>query len=60
VNMVNVFSIHVLIWNIKICLSHFKKGREKRENDEGMNQTKLHCMHIWKCHNEIHCTIIIY
>jgi hypothetical protein len=31
-----VFSIHVRIWNIKTCLSHFKKGkREEREQWRG-------------------------
>jgi hypothetical protein len=23
---------------------------------EGVNVTKVHCKHIWKCHNEIPCT----
>jgi hypothetical protein len=22
----------------------------------GMKQTEIHCMHIWKCHNEAHST----
>jgi hypothetical protein len=31
----------------------------KRENREGMNQLEVHCMHIWKCHNETPSSTII-
>jgi hypothetical protein len=27
-----------------------------KENDGGVNLTKVHCKHIWKYHNETFCT----
>jgi hypothetical protein len=37
----------------------FNGGGAVRENDSGMNLTKLYCKHVWKSHNEIlHTTII--
>jgi hypothetical protein len=31
-----------------------KGGRERRVrgNDGGVYMIKVHCMHVWKCHNE--------
>jgi hypothetical protein len=37
-----------------------KRGREKREIMEEMNQTCVHCTYVWKCHNNTPCTAIIY
>jgi hypothetical protein len=60
VNMVDVFSIHVWIWNIETCWSHFKKWGEGRERTiDKTQQTGVHYMHIWKCHSKTSCTTII-
>jgi hypothetical protein len=45
-----------------------RRGRGKREKRNqtsfgswfGMNQTRIHCTHRWKCHSETSCTTIIY
>jgi hypothetical protein len=34
-----------------------RKGRGRIT--EGMNQTGVYCMHIWKCHSETSCTTIM-
>jgi hypothetical protein len=46
--MVDIFSIHVCIWNTETCQSHFKKGKGE-ETLEGMNQTGIHYTCIRKC-----------
>jgi hypothetical protein len=47
--MIDVFSIHVWIWNTETCQSHFKKGEGKRENNgmDKLNQgTLCACMEL--------------
>jgi hypothetical protein len=36
-----------------------RRGTGKRENKGWMDQTGVHCTHIWKCHNETPCLTII-
>jgi hypothetical protein len=60
VNIVDVLSIHVLIWNTEPTELILRKGRENRENNGRMDLTGEHFTHIWKCHNENHCTTVIY
>jgi hypothetical protein len=46
VSMVEVLSIHIWIWNIETCESHFMKGSGRRGRImEGMNQTGTICIH---------------
>jgi hypothetical protein len=35
------------------------RRREGMRMMEGVNVTKLHCKHIWKCHNETPCTTML-
>jgi hypothetical protein len=35
--------------SVKILLS---KEEGMRENDDGMNLSRVHCKHAWKCHSE--------
>jgi hypothetical protein len=59
--MVEVLSIHVRIWNIETCQSHFKKGSVGRGRImEGMNQTGVQYLYIWKCLNKNSYVTIIY
>jgi hypothetical protein len=41
--MVEVLSVHVWVWNIKIGQSHFKKGNweRRRKMMKGMNETGI-------------------
>jgi hypothetical protein len=32
----------------------------RRRIMEGINQTRVHCVHIWKCHKETPCIAIMY
>jgi hypothetical protein len=44
--MADVLSIHIRIWNIETCHSHFKKRSERRGRlKEGRNQTGVQYMH---------------
>jgi hypothetical protein len=59
--MVEVLSIYIQIGNIETYPGHFKKKEgEEEEKMEGINQTEVHYMHIWKCHNNPPCTTIRY
>jgi hypothetical protein len=37
---------------MKLVKTILNRGRRMRENDGGVNLTKVHCKLIWKCHNE--------
>jgi hypothetical protein len=37
-----------------------RRERGKRENNGEDEPNGVHCMYIWKCHNENPCTTIIY
>jgi hypothetical protein len=37
-----------------------KREQGMRDNDGGYTLSEVHCMHIWKCHNEAPCTTLIY
>jgi hypothetical protein len=37
-----------------------RRGRGRGRRVEGMNETREHCMHTWKHHNENPCTTMIY
>jgi hypothetical protein len=57
--LIDVFSRHVWIWKIEICQSYLERGGGRGRIMEGMNQTEVHYIQIWKCHNETPCTTII-
>jgi hypothetical protein len=45
--MVDVFSIHVRIWNTETYQNHLKKeGVERGRIMEGMSETGVHCIHM--------------
>jgi hypothetical protein len=38
------------LWNL---WNYFKMTRRGMRENDGVSLTKVHCKHIWKCHNEI-------
>jgi hypothetical protein len=42
---------------VKVILR--SEGRGRGRTMEGMNQTEVQHMYIWKCHNEISCKMIL-
>jgi hypothetical protein len=37
---------------LKLVEAILRRGRGRGRITEGMKQMGVHCMHIWKCHNE--------
>jgi hypothetical protein len=59
VNMVDVFCVVYENRIMKLVEIVLRRGDGKRENDGGVNLTKIHSVHIYKCHNISPCTAII-
>jgi hypothetical protein len=43
-------------WNLSKSLKGGGSRSGGRGNERGLKITKVHCEHIWKCHNETLCT----
>jgi hypothetical protein len=58
--MAKALTIQVGIWKAETVEVILKRERGKWENNAAVNQTGVHCMHAWKCHDEGPDTIITY